>query len=124
MLSSSHGARHGGRTHHLAGVVHIVGVEGDGDEVLAVIEDEIFGCQARALVIDLTDPDAISESATERIVSVLNARQEGHWQVRGGGEDHEQGDPAPTNRIIHDDGREILISAPGASNTAGAPTQL
>lgn len=110
--SQDRSSGHGVVAHQLAGVVHILDVAGDLDDILAAIRYEIEECQARALVIDLTGDVVISEAEAEHIADVLNDRRlDGHWQF-GVEEDHADQEPAQFRRIRHHDGREILISLP------------
>jgi hypothetical protein len=115
MLAGSHDTPHGSavRAHRVAGVVHFVEVDGDLDDVLAVIEVEMNRCQVRALVIDLTDDigltdDAvISEHDAMRIIATLDdPRLEGNWHTC---EQAGEGSASTLRRLWHDDGREIHI---------------
>lgn len=106
--SQDRSQRPGVDAHRVAGVVHIIEVSGDADAILAAIQYEMDQCQARALVIDVSEDTSISEADAARIIAVLDdERLDGHWQICLEGKHREASELGLQG---HSDDPEIVVS--------------
>jgi hypothetical protein len=94
--------------HHIAGVVHLVGVgdEADSDRVAAVIRSEFDDCHAWALVIEVPESAPLTPADTVRVAEALQ-RDDPAWKICV-----EVEDPRDLARLWHDDGHEVRITRP------------
>lgn len=94
--------------HHVAGVVHFVGVDDDADAdmVAAAIRAEFDECHAWALVIEVPDGARFIPADTLRVAEELNRRGD-TWKIC-----IEVENPLDLARLWHDDGHEVRITRP------------
>lgn len=94
--------------HHIAGVVHFVGVADDADAhtVAAAIRAEFDECHAWALVIEVPETAPFLPTDTVRVAKELSRRGD-TWNIC-----MEIEDPRDLARLWHDDGHEARITRP------------